>query len=49
MLESVYVIAVDEFAEFDLPGSSALSREEFRKICDRHKTKARILAALARP
>ncbi|MBN1670586.1 MAG: hypothetical protein JXR37_06115 [Kiritimatiellae bacterium] len=44
--ESRYVIAVDEFAEFAMPGSDALTRDEFRKLCDRHKTKDQIVNAL---
>ncbi len=43
---SRYVIPVDEFAEFELPGSSALTRAELRAICDRHKTKDKIIQAL---
>ena len=41
-----YLIAVDEFAEFELRGSKVLSREDFRAICDREKTKAKIIQAL---
>lgn len=43
---SHYVIPVAEFAEFELPGSAALSREEFRVICDRCSTKEEIVQAL---
>jgi hypothetical protein len=43
-----YVIAVDEFAEVELKGVRALTREELRAICDREKTKERIIAALSR-
>ena len=32
-----YLIAVDEFAEVELPGLKALSREELRLICDTRK------------
>ncbi len=41
-----YLIAVDEFAEVELKGIRALSREELRAICDREKTKEAILEAL---
>jgi hypothetical protein len=45
-----YLIPVDEFAEVELPGSVALTREEFRTLCDEHETKQAILEALqARP
>ncbi|MGI9518275.1 MAG: hypothetical protein ACR2NP_14565 [Pirellulaceae bacterium] len=42
-----YVIAVDEFAEFELPGRQALTRQELRDLCDRHKTKQAIVQALS--
>jgi hypothetical protein len=35
--KSDYVLAVDEFAEFELPGSASLTRAEFRAICDKNK------------
>ncbi|MBK9974125.1 MAG: hypothetical protein IPP14_05055 [Planctomycetes bacterium] len=41
-----YVILVDEFAEFDRPGSAALPRSELRKICDVARTRDQILAGL---
>jgi hypothetical protein len=41
------IIPVDEFAEFELPGSSTLTREEFRVICDRCTTKEEILKVLS--
>lgn len=41
-----YLIPVDEFAEFELAGSTTMTREEFRALCDRHKTKEEILEAL---
>jgi hypothetical protein len=45
--KSDYVLAVDEFAEFELPGSASLTREEFRAICDKNKgDKERILQDL---
>ncbi|MDP6439350.1 MAG: hypothetical protein QGH74_06930 [Candidatus Brocadiia bacterium] len=44
---SRYVIPVDDFAEFDLPGSDALTRAELRAICDQYQTKDDILRALA--
>lgn len=40
-----YLIAVDEFAEVELDGNVALTREELRQICD-GKTKEEIIAAL---
>ena len=43
-----YLIPVDEFAEVELKGIRVLSREEFRAICDREKTKEAIMAALQR-
>jgi hypothetical protein len=43
---SRYVIPVDEFAEVVLPRLGALSREELRKICDREKTRGKIIEAL---
>jgi len=41
-----YLIAVDEFAEVELSGNRALTREEFREICNRGQTKEGILALL---
>ena len=43
---SQYVIPVDEFAEFELPGLATLSRAEFRALCDRCGTKEAILKAI---
>jgi hypothetical protein len=43
---SDYVIPVDEFAEIELAGSSALTREELRDACDRYKTKDEIVRGL---
>ncbi len=40
-----YLIAVDEFAEIELQGLRALSREEFRNILNEHKTKESALKA----
>lgn len=42
------LIAVDEFAEIDLPGLAPLTRDELRRVCDRERTKGGILAALER-
>jgi energy-coupling factor transporter ATP-binding protein EcfA2 len=42
-----YVIPVQVFAEVTL-GPKPLTREEFRKICDRYRTKDEILSALSR-
>jgi hypothetical protein len=43
---SSYVIPVDEFAEFEISGSNALTREELRAICDQNPTKEEIMQAL---
>ena len=46
-LETTYsVIAVDEFITCQIPTLKPLTREEFRKLCDEHKTKDKIIAAL---
>jgi hypothetical protein len=45
--KSHYVIAVDEFSEFELPGSASLTRNELRALCDRHQTKEEIVEALS--
>lgn len=42
-----YVIPVDAFAEFETDGRDVLTREEFRKACDRYKTKEKIVEALS--
>ena len=42
-----HLIAVDEFAEVEVPTLSPPNREELRKLCDQHKTKAKILEALS--
>ena len=42
-----YAIPVDAFAEFEIDWPSALTRKEFRKICDQHKTKEEIIEALS--
>jgi hypothetical protein len=44
---SHFVIAVDEFAEFEVDGSSVLTRAELRAACNQHKTKEAILEALS--
>ena len=41
------VIPVDEFAEIELDGLKVLTRDEFRKVCNRHKTRKAIVEALA--
>ena len=46
--EMQYVIAVDEFAEADVPGLQPLTRKEFRQVCDARKTKPEIVKALDR-
>ncbi len=48
-LEAVeYVMAVDEFAEAEIPGTQPLNRKEFRDVCDRCRTNAEIVDALFR-
>jgi hypothetical protein len=44
---SLHLIAVDEFAEVEIPTLSPPDREEFRQICDKYRTKEKILEALA--
>ncbi|MBE7490871.1 MAG: hypothetical protein HS108_03765 [Planctomycetes bacterium] len=46
LTDARFVILVDEFAEFERKGSTALSRAAFRKLCDRGATKPEILSAL---
>jgi hypothetical protein len=41
-----YVIPVDEFAEIELQGLRTLTRDELRAVCDREKTKEKIVEAL---
>lgn len=41
-----WTILMPVFAEVIIPGSSPPTREEFRKVCDRYKTKEKIIAAL---
>jgi hypothetical protein len=43
---SRYLIAVDEFAEIELPGVRPIDRVELRKVCDSMKTKEEIVKAL---
>jgi hypothetical protein len=48
-LEAVdYVIVVDEFAEFEIPGLQPLTRQEFRDVCNTKKNKPEIREALSR-
>jgi hypothetical protein len=42
-----HLIAVDEFAEVEVPTLSPPNREELRKLCDQHQTKEKIVEALA--
>ena len=44
---SSHLIAVDEFAEVEISSLSPPDREEFRRLCDQHKTKDKILEALS--
>jgi hypothetical protein len=41
-----YLIPVDEFAEVELRGRGVMTREEFRALCDRERTREAILHAL---
>jgi hypothetical protein len=41
-----YLIPVDTFAEVEMKGQRALTREELRAVCDRAKTKEAIVAEL---
>ena len=43
-----YLIPVDEFAEVEIKGFHVLTREEYRVVCDRNKTKEAVLEALRR-
>jgi hypothetical protein len=43
-----YLIAVDEFAEVEIPGLGPLTRQEFRDVCNAHKTRSEIVQALDR-
>ena len=43
------LIAVDEFAEVEIPRGQVYNRVELRAICDAHKTRAAILGALKKP
>lgn len=45
--EAHHLIAVDEFAEVEIPSVNPPNRDELRALCDKHKTKAAIVAALA--
>jgi hypothetical protein len=48
-LESAeYLIAVGEFAKAEIPGLLALTRREFRDVCNAHKSRLDILEALRR-
>jgi hypothetical protein len=46
LVPSEYVIPVDEFAEVEIKGGKVLTRAELRAICDRMKTKEKIIEAL---
>lgn len=41
---SEYLLAVDDFAEFTIPGTQPPTREEFRKMCNPFQTKEEFLA-----
>ena len=44
---SNYLIAVDEFAEVEIPTLAPPNRDELRKLCDAQLTKEKIIAALS--
>lgn len=44
--KSDYLIAGEDFAEVELNGIRALSRDELRAICDKHRTREEILKSL---
>lgn len=44
---SEYLIAVDEFAEVQVPTLAPPTRDELRKICDEQQTKEKIIKALS--
>jgi hypothetical protein len=46
LASSDYLIAVDEFAEVETKGLHVPTREEWRAVCDREKTREAILKAL---
>jgi hypothetical protein len=46
LVASEYVIPVDEFAEVEIKGGRVPNRADLREICDRMKTKAKIVAEL---
>jgi hypothetical protein len=43
-----YLIAVDEFAEVEVPGLEPLTRKELRDACNAHRTRPELLKALSR-
>ncbi len=45
--DALYLIAVDEFAEVEVPGLQPLTRKEFRDVCNAHQTKGEIVKALS--
>jgi hypothetical protein len=47
LADAQYLISVDEFAEVEVPTLSPPNRDELRKLCDEHKTKEKIVEALA--
>lgn len=47
LADAPFLISVDEFAEVEVPTLSPPNREELRKLCDKHKTKEKIVEALA--
>jgi hypothetical protein len=47
LIDELYIILVDEFAEVELNGINTLTREEFRDVCDKFHTKEEIVRALS--
>jgi len=45
--EANFLIAVDEFADVEIPTLNPPNRDELRALCDKHKTKAAIVTAMA--
>jgi len=48
LAEKTFLIPVDEFAEVELQGGRIFNRAELRAVCDRFKTRAKIVEALQR-
>ncbi|MCH5377325.1 MAG: hypothetical protein JJ992_25465, partial [Planctomycetes bacterium] len=44
--DTVYYIPVEEFVSLEIPRLDCPTREEFRKLCDRAKTKEELVELL---